>query len=187
MVQKSAALLSQTDILTPAVWKHLLAWCSTEQHGWNGLQLSAALVLRYAGISLRYKHTKRTIFSPELSSSRAFVWKITNRKKRARFHHLHYEVRNWLGETAAFMPEHFFAHDGTVCLDERLSRYLKFQALFQSLLTLPPLVISAVDAPNFRTYSMRRLLPSVADCFQLNDAERNCLGNWHGSFAFGSP
>ena len=120
MVQKIAALPSQADILTPAVWKHLLALCSTEQHGWTGLQLSAALVLRYAVTGLRYKHTKRTVFSPELSSSRAFVWKVTKGKdgqpfavslpshvapKWPLFQHLHYELRNWLGETAPFMPD----------------------------------------------------------------------------------
>ena len=200
MVQKIAALPSQADILTPAVWKHLLALCSTEQHGWTGLQLSAALVLRYAVTGLRYKHTKRTVFSPELSSSRAFVWKVTKGKdgqpfavslpshvapKWPLFQHLHYELRNWLGERAAFMPDCFFAHDGTVCLDERPSPYHRFQAFFRSLLTLQPLALSEVDAASFSTYSMRRLLLSVADCLQLSDVPWQLAG-W-SSFAIGSP
>ena len=99
------------------------------------------------------------------------------------FQHLHYELRNWLGETAAFMPDCFFAPDGTVCLDERPSPYHRFQAFFRSLLTLQPLALSEVDAASFSTYSMRRLLPSVADCLQLSDAERNCLGNWQDGYA----
>ena len=47
MCQKASTLPTQAQVLTPQVWKHLIDLCSREASGWTGLQLSAALVVRY--------------------------------------------------------------------------------------------------------------------------------------------
>ena len=76
------------------------------------------------------------------------------------------------------MPDCYFNSAGEVRVASVPCPYHRFQAFFRSLLTLPPLALSADEASNFSTYSMRRFLPSMADSLQLFDSERNCLGNW---------
>eukprot|EP00435_Cladocopium_sp_Y103_P009996 s1316_g2.t1 len=113
-----------------------------------GPQLAAgcgsSLVLRYTISGLRFKHTKRAHFAPELSSARTLAWKVTKGKD---------------GQPFAVSCQ-------------------AMSALFRSLLTLPPLALSAEEAANFSAKSMRWFLPSIADALQLSDPERNCLGNW---------
>ena len=76
------------------------------------------------------------------------------------------------------LPDCYFNSAGEVRVASVPCPYHRFQAFFRSLLTLPPLALSADEASNFSTYSMCRFLPSMADSLQLFDSERNCLGNW---------
>ena len=193
LTQKAAPLPTQAEILTPAAWNHLLSLCSTSNSGWNGLQVAAALVIRYVISGLRFKHTQRAAFAPDLSTGRTLVWKVSKGKDGQPFAvslpthispkwpllgRLNDELERVVGDVPTFMPDCYFNSAGEVRVASVPCPYYRFQAFFRSLLTLPPLALSADEASNFSTYSMRRFLPSMADSLQLSDSERNCLGNW---------
>ena len=193
MCQKASTLPTQAEVLTPQVWKHLIDLCSREASGRTGLQLSAALVVRYVVSGLRYQHTARATFAADLSSPRTLVWKVVKGKDGQPFaislpthilpnwpviKHTNSELLRLVGTIETFMPDCFFSSQEEVVIDPRPSPYYRFQAFFRSLLMLAPLALSETAASNFSTYSMRRFLPTIADALQLPDSERICLGNW---------
>ena len=194
---RNSTLPAQAEVLPLKAWHHLvqIVGACREEETWTGLQLSVALVLRYIVSSLRFKHTKRTEFAPDLSSARSLVWRVTKGKDGQPFakavpshlqpavplfSKLRTELQVRFGGLAPFLPEAFY-RDGTeeVIFEMSPAKYHRFVQFVRSLLRLSPLSLDETECEQITTYQFRRFLPTVADVLQLTDSKKLCLGNWN--------
>ena len=83
-----------------------------------------------------------------------------------------------IGASGPFLPDMYFEPLGGVVIRSACASSSRFLSFCRSLLMLPPLSLSADNASQFSTRSLRRFLPTVADAISLPESHKLCLGNW---------
>ena len=174
--------------LQPQLWAHLLQLSSTRRP-LKGVPLAAAFVVRFAVSGLRFRHCSRATLAPEMCNLRTSVWKVSAGKDGLPFAvslptcaatandlllQLQEAALRTIGASGPFLPDMYFEPHGGVVIRSACASSSRFLSFFRSLLMLPPLSLSADEANQFSTRSLRRFLPTVADALSLPESDSAC-------------
>jgi len=182
--------------LTARAWRHLIHVASQDA---GAVSLIAKTVLFMVASSLRFRHAQRLVFIQALCDTRTLVIEVTRGKVRkgAPFRvavpthvgpgnpvllELYSELMTGTQNPGYLIPDVDLRKGGGLSPESEVKNrpmtYAKFMGCVRAILMAEPLSLILADARDVTSCSLRRKLPTAADCLRLDMEKRDELGDW---------